>query len=726
MARKSKKTKILNPQDLVTKLNTQIHGGNAKVLDAKEISDGVYQLEVQIPETNLDELLKQAKNSVKAQVTPLTRSPLIEGIKKNQEVEALHGRLQEARARGAEKMMQRLEREGKNPDEVEKELARLDIRYRDILGGSYLDLRDKGAEETEALKLYKRSSDEYYKTGIYGTHLDMLSNFAATGFYNEINNPEIKEFYDSWAKDTKFVDLVGKIFHNLFKYSVCYVLRATGPYEPHSDGISSVPGKEPNGSTKSGKKARMAHLIASKIRDEMPGMVLDYEEFSKRYSREYSATGGYPIAYTLLDPQYVKMDGPGFFGATTISITSKGLSGLKKTLEKIKNDPSKVSSEVKEGLKMLPSAMKNAALEGGDYVFKEGEVSVIFLRKMDSEVYAKPRGARAFDAFDYRDELKKADFATVDGIYNYILKVTVGDKDFPVKDQQVLADLAEALNTPQKAFALVWNHTLKIEKITANEAGNILGKQKYEPVDDEISSALGFAKALIDGSGLSGDGALLITKGLQSEINAARIKVTDWVYSQYREIAISAGFSTYPVVRWKESVINTDSDSVTKASYMQMLDRKAISVQSYMREMGFDYDTEVQRMTEELPLVQDDILRAGSPYQAQVESAPVSGDSGRPKGQPTGPKKPNNPTKSVKDKTKVKTPSQASDDSEEWMDSLISALKGLDLESRTKLISSLGKLSSKEASDEKPAADGTIENNEGQELASIPVKKLLD
>lgn len=712
MSRKGKKHTVLDPQDLVNKINVKLQGGNAKVLNVKEISEGKFELEIQVPETNLSELVKSGNNLLKSQVKPLSRNPIFDSLRTSKEVEALQTKLEEARLKGAIKMANRLEKEGKSPAQVEKELARLDVNYRDVLGSSYLDLREKGAEETEALKLYKRSSEEYYRTGIYGTHLDLLSNFAATGFYNEINNAEIREFYDSWTKDVKFVDLVTKVFHSLFKYSVCYILRSTGAYEPHLDGISSIPGKEPNSESKAGKKAKMAHILGSHIRDKIPGYLLDYNEFSKRYNNERASLNGFPIAYTILDPQYIKIDSPGFFNSATVTISRSGLQSLRKTLEKVKQDPKSVSASVKESIKMLPTTLKKAAEEGTDYSFKDGEVSVIFLRKMDTESYAKPRGSRAFDAFDYREELKKADYATVDGIYNYILKITVGDKDFPVTDQQVLADLAEAFNTPQKAFSVVWNHTLNIEKITTKEVGSILGKQKYEPVDEEICAALGFARALIDGKGLSGDGAILITKGLKSEINAARQKVTDWVYTQYRDIAKVAGFSTFPVVRWKESVINTDSDAVTRASFMQMLDRKAISIQSYMREMEFDYDTEVQRMTEELPLIRADILRAGSPYQASASA----GDSGRPIGQPTIDKQPDDPTNSPSTKTKVKSPSQASDEDKSWVDEVLIVLSKVNPTLREQIVSELNTLT-----------DNTIDlKDKATSLSKIPLDKLLD
>lgn len=651
MARKSKPK---TSEDLVTKLNGQLTNSGARFLSAKSLTGGKVELVVEMQETRVKEVFDlpsqvaaKAADKVKARVSERKAPPgsLMSLLKNEAEKKDLSQRLEIANIRAKEK-------------------ASLNQRYRDGLSNSYLDLREKGSEESKALDLYKRSKQEYYRTGIYGTHLDLLSNFAATGFYNEINNPEIKEYYDAWAVDTQFVDTVRKIFHDLFQYSVAYVLRATGPYEPHADGISSIPGKDLNRKTAAGNKAYIAKLFNEYIKKNFESSSLDFNKFSEAYdtaTKHLAAKGSVPVKYTLLDPTFITLTSAGFFGAYSVTMSSKGYKTIKDVMKSIKEDPASVSKAVKDSISMLPPGLKRAITDDEDYTFKDEEISVIFLRKPDPEVYAKPRGSRAFDSFDYKDELKKADYATVDGIYNYILKITVGNDQHPVTDESVLDSLAEAFNTPQKAFSIVWNHTLDIEKITTTEVGAILGKAKYEPVDDEITAALGFARALIDGKELSADGATLITKSLQSEIAAARDKVTAWIYRQYREVAVSAGFNSYPVVRWKESVINTDKDSVTRASYMQMLDRKAISIQTYMREAGLDFDTEVSRMEQEKPLIDADILRAGSPYQETVgtESGP-SGDQGRPKGQPTGQKNPTNPARVVKDQTKVKSPSQAS------------------------------------------------------------------
>jgi hypothetical protein len=416
------------------------------------------------------------------------------------------------------------------------------------------------------------------------------------------------------------------------------------------DGISSIPGRDPKGAT---PKTKVVNAFTNFFKQH--GTTLDYDKFSQVFDKtfvEYSKKEGTPVAYTILDPKHVSAETSTFFGGETITVSSKGLAGIKEAVERAKEGT--LSKREKELLRLIPSKMKAAAEKDEDYVDLDGEIVAIRLRKNDFEAYSKPRGSRAFDSFDYKDELKKADFATLDGAYSYILKVTVGDKDNPVTDVATLAALAEAFDTPQKAFTVVWNHTLNIEKITGREVSQILGMEKYEPVNKDITAALGITRALIDGDSVSPSSGVLSSKAIQSEINVARKSVQKWIYDQYRMLAKAAGFNKYPVVRWQETVITTDGDAVTRASWMQMVDRQLTSRRTAMQAIGLDPDAEIEKLRDEVELMQEGIGIQGSPF--QQTTAP--GDQGRPKGQPTETKAPVDETETVKRQSKPESPSQ--------------------------------------------------------------------
>lgn len=530
----------------------------------------------------------------------------------------------------------------------------LDERFRDVLRRkSNLDLGRDTADKTEALELYQRSEDEYLRRGIYGTALDILSNFSATGFHNEIADKDIKVFYDSWVQDVNFDDLIVKIFHNLYKYSVVYILPGLGTYEVNKDNISSLPGQEPSMQARTEAKIRLKNFFKKRNLNVSDKSI--ETAISKALVKETAAVNNIPLAYTIIDPKEVEILSTGFFGAYTLVIKSSALEGIAELEDRKKEN--KLSRKEAEILKLIPSKIRKAAQDGDDYVDKDNLIQVIHLRKNDFEVYSKPRGSRAFDSFDYKEELVKADYATLDGIFNQILKVTVGDKDNPVTDVATLDAIAEAFDTPQKAFTIVWHHALNIEKISNPEVGDILGIKKYEPVNKDITAALGIARALIDGDNISNASAILSSKALQSEIDAARMKVADWVYGQYKLIALQANFPTYPYVRWRNSKITTDGDAVTKASWMQMADRMLVSRRTAQMALGLDPDSELEKMREEMDILKSEgIGIIGSPFH-QVQNSP-NGNDGRPVSQPTSTKSPDDPTKPPSRQSKPVAPTQ--------------------------------------------------------------------
>lgn len=648
-------------------LNEKLKNSGVHFSNIKRTDDGKFTLDVNMSATKADPSFFIPKESIPNLVRDL--KPKSFGARFNlgdQHQELIH----KLQLKGIEDILAASEKDDstlkstvaqvkKTQDTLLQSLreSALDLRFRSPLAPQDLDLRNQSADLQEAVDLYKRTSEEYQRTGIYGSAVDVLSNFSSTGFYNELPDPAVKNFYDSWVSDVNFLSTVGKIFHHLYKYNMAVVMVGYGPYEEHPEGVSSLPGKEPKS-----EKARLLAMIENARKKK--GQPLTKEEkakIRKRYddmvSKETAASSKLPIAYTLLNPEHIKIEGSGLFGAQTVTMTGAGLTDLRKALERQKEK--KMGKEEKERLKLIPTKMKTAAQDSEDYIFEPGEVFVINLRKDDHESYGKPLGSRIFDSLDYKDELIKADFATLDGLFNYILKVTVGDKDHPVTDISVLEDLAEAFNTPQKAFSVVWNHTLQIEKITTPDIGAILGKTKYEQVESDIEAGLGIPRAFIDGKAIQPTAGTLSSKALSSQIEVARREVSNWIYSQYRLIALEMSFSRFPVVRWRNSVVNTDSDAVAKASIMQLADRKLISQATAMRDLGLDPDAEQQRIREELALEEEGVKVSGSPFQQTGdEGTKPSGDQGRPKGQPTSQKKPTDDTKVVKRQTKVTSPSQ--------------------------------------------------------------------
>jgi hypothetical protein len=492
---------------------------------------------------------------------------------------------------------------------------------RDFINRSYLDLAKKDPLSQSAQEQYKSAIDYYYTVPEVGSSVNLLASLASKGFENDIDDEKIKAFYDTWAFDVNLHEVLDWIYLDFFKYGNVTTYKVLAKYEPRVSHLSPIPGTKMNNKSSGAKK--------------------------KIWSK-----GHLPVGYTVLNPQLVEIDGNLLFDKVNVKLTPPN--ELKDLLKKPKSELTEEESEL---IKALPSELKKAAEQGGSFPLDSRLVGFVTYRKMPYERYAKPRSLRLFDNIEYKRSLKQADLSTLDGITNYILKITVGNDEFPCSGQDELNAVANLFNTAGKSFDVVWNHTLKVEKIVSPEIGDILGKEKYSQVNDDMFVGLSLARALIDGSGEMNAGQeKLVVKGIEEEIDYARRQVTRWIYREYRQIAEAMNFDRFPRIRWDDGVLK---DTIMYMNILsQLVDRRMLSYRTALEELGFDYDTELFNMEAEFKLVEDGTLGIiGSPWQ-QSKVQPVQGgptgspSEGRPAGKPAKPKEKQAPDK--KNSTKVK------------------------------------------------------------------------
>jgi len=550
---------------------------------------------------------------------------------------------------------------------------------RDTVSRSVLDLAGRDPFDSDPKDAIIRANRYYYTEPILGSAVNLLASMAAKGFEHDIDDPDVKNFFDSWALDVNFEQLIEWIFLELFKTGNVFTYKAIAKYEPRISTISPSPGKKPKKVNQNKAKGKLKaiedafkqelSILLERAKKEEGFDEVQLEELEKSAKKNIWSKGHLPIAYTVLNPALVTVEGNLFFDKTSIKVTLPP-----ELTEALGKDNAELSEDEKEILKLLPSDIKKAAEGGGEILLDSRLVGTIFYRKQPYEKYARPRSTRVFDTIEYKRALREADLSTLDGISNYILKITIGNDEFPVTSQDELEAVAQLFNTPSKSFDVVWNHTLQIEKVVSPEIEAILGKGKYEQVNEDLSGGLSVTRAIIDGAAdLSAGESSLAVKGISEEINYARRLVTRWIYKEYRLIAEAVGFDSFPKVRWDDGVLK---DTIMYMSTLaQLVDRRMLSYRTALESLNFDYPNELQNMETELPLVESGIFGiVGSPF--QQAKAPAGGSQpgvqpkqksptgtpsgGRPKGQPTGKNTKNtNPDKKVKQTTKNPKQSEA-------------------------------------------------------------------
>ena len=450
---------------------------------------------------------------------------------------------------------------------------------------TYLDLQSKkDISQKTPHELYKQSVDEYKADPIYGASINVLSNFACKGFENDSEDLTIKYFFDCWCFDVGFEEILEWIFLDFFRIGMVRTYKILGKYE---QGISNISDLK---ASKKSKKKGDKDSGAAKVR--------------------WSKTN-LPLKYTILNPSFVEIEGSLLFGDA--KATLKPNTELKDLFKKKTNE---LTAEEKNLIKKLPTQFKKAIKEGKNIQLDPQLVGEIDYRKMPYERYGLPRGGRVFESLNYKKSLRDADLSTLDGITNYILKITVGSDEFPVTSQAQLEQVAQLFNTPSKSFDVVYNHTLKIEKITSPEIEAVLGKDKYAQVNEDISGGLALPRVLLDGVGdLNTAEVNTVVKSVVEEVRYARKCVTRWIYKEYIAIAEAAGFEKIPKVRWDDTILKDVLMYMTIIG--QLVDRRMLSYKTALERLGFDFMSELTNMRSELPIVLDEgaFGIVGSPWQ---------------------------------------------------------------------------------------------------------------
>jgi hypothetical protein len=479
---------------------------------------------------------------------------------------------------------------------------------RDPLSRSYLDLQNTPYVDTATpQELYERSLSYYRTEDVYGSVIDLLTNFSAKGFTNEIDDPTIRNFYDNWTVDVKFNHLVRQLFLELYRSSLVRTFKVYGKYVPKINHVSAIPGKVP-----------------AKIKKEVAAKKIKW------------AKTDIPIKYTILNPTQIKLEKVSLL-ADQEFVTIKG-SALKDIKELLDISPAQLTEAQKLIINNLPSEVKKAAQDGKDLFLDPKLVGAIDYKKQPYELYPYPRGARAFESMEYKKSLRQADYSTLDGITNYLLVITIGNDNFPVKSMDKLEAVAALFNTPSKSFDVVWDHTLKVERVEPSKVGDILGQDKYKQVNDDITGAFGVIRALIDGVGdPTSSSADLAVKSVIEEINYARELVKEWIYAEYTDVAESLSFDRYPKVRFDTMVLK--NELLAMNVIQGLIDRRIISYRRGHELLGFDHEAVASELTEE----KEQVLAGnfgiiGSPYNPKASpfvSDNIQDEQRTPKGTPS-------------------------------------------------------------------------------------------
>lgn len=135
----------------------------------------------------------------------------------------------------------------------------------------------KSPYEEDATALFQRADELYYTDPLLGSVVNILASLAMKGFENDIDDPNIKQFYDSWCFDVNFDQMLEWIFLDFFKIGHVTTYKVLAKYEPRVSHLSPVPGQK-NTNTKN-----------SKTKAELERIYKLHADFEKEAQKEYAA-----------------------------------------------------------------------------------------------------------------------------------------------------------------------------------------------------------------------------------------------------------------------------------------------------------------------------------------------------------------------------------------------------------------------------------------------------
>ena len=104
---------------------------------------------------------------------------------------------------------------------------------RDYLQRTNLDLLPPNDPYTEDPKeSFKRAIRYYYTEPLVGSTTNVLASLARKGFENDIDDENIKQFFDVWTFDVNFDEILEWIFLDFFKVGHVTTYKVLAKYEP--------------------------------------------------------------------------------------------------------------------------------------------------------------------------------------------------------------------------------------------------------------------------------------------------------------------------------------------------------------------------------------------------------------------------------------------------------------------------------------------------------------
>lgn len=328
-----------------------------------------------------------------------------------------------------------------------------------------------------------------------------------------------------------------------------------------------------------------------------------------------------PGAYTILNPMLVDVKGP------------KEMPWLQEYHLQIDNSLRTAIANPTPGqatvIGSLPPEIISRIRAGDSSVWLSPNIAqVSFGDKQPYDPYPTPMLAHAFDWLAHKYDLLDMDRATAKNVKERILKVTVGNDQWPCFDPSQIRKIAAQFRSRSRGLALFWDHTLEIEWIEPN-LDSLKDDKKYDYVDKMVRTCFGITDVLLgNGQASSGGQVVVNLKGVEKAVRAAQKAYCEMVQAEISMLrkAISMG----PEVEVSARAIDL-MDPIEHINLLStMVQNGLLDHETALETAKYHFPTVVERMKKIKKLQKDEEIFLPTPSANNM--GPNSAASGLPTG----------------------------------------------------------------------------------------------
>lgn len=449
---------------------------------------------------------------------------------------------------------------------------------------------------TEHAKIIESCQAIYRRVGMVRNIIDLMTDFAAEGLELQHTKRKEERFFREWANRVNLQGRAHDFMKLLMRDANVIVRRKNGLLAPKAVDEMSKGGITPTGTVDETEVA------------DLPEKIGTTKKKTKR--REI------PWRYTFLSPVIIEKIGGEvgrFFGSDAL-----GMRIPHELANAIKSPKTKAE---KDFVSKLPQEVINAAKKRGGGLAKLNMdmIYVDYYKKDDWEDWGTPFLYGVLEDVMFKEKMRLADMAALDGVINVIRLWRLGKSDQQILPTAAAVDkLVDILqhNGGGGVMDLVWDDMIDLQ-VEYPPTDKILGAEKYAGVNADIVRGLGIPDSLVGGQDLgtrNAQSAFVQLKTLVERLEYVRGRAIRWMEGELRLVADAMGYKRIPAINF--GTMSLRDEAAEKQLMIQLLDRGIISSEKTTEAFGVNYMIELERIKNEQKIREDNpgILEKSNPY----------------------------------------------------------------------------------------------------------------